>query len=148
MRKAITAVAVLALSGTLAFAATEGHEGFGGKHHRHGRHHQFGARFAEKLNLTDAQKAQIKDIRKASRETNAAFFEQARATRKEFFAAKKANDTAKMESLKPTLQTQREQMKELRKNEMTKIVSILTPEQQSMLQQMRAERKSHRSEKQ
>jgi len=53
-----------------------------------------------------------------------------------------------MESLKPTLQTQRAQMKELRKNEMTKIVSILTPEQQSMLQQMRAERKSHRSEKQ
>jgi len=148
MKKAITAVAVLALSGTLAFAATEGQEGFGGRHHGHGRHHQFGARFAEKLNLTDAQKAQIKDIRKASREANAAFFEQARATRKEFHEAKKANDTAKMESLKPTLQSQREQMKELRKNEMTKIVSILTPEQQSMLQQLRAERKSHRSEKQ
>ena len=142
MRKAITAVAVLALSGTMAFAATEGREGFGGRHHHGRHHHQFGAHFAEKLNLTDAQKAQIKDIRKASREQNAAFFEQARATRKEFHAAKEANDTAKMESLKPTLQSQRQQMKELRKAEMSKITSILTTEQQTMLQQLRAERKA------
>jgi periplasmic protein CpxP/Spy len=146
MRKAITAVAVLALSGTLAFAATEGHEGFGG--HRHGRHHQFGAKMAAKLNLTDAQKTQIKDIRKASREQNAAFFEQAHATRKDFFSAKKANDTAKMESLKPTLQSQRAQMKEIRKAEMSQIKSILTPDQQAMLEQLRAERKARHSDKQ
>ena len=145
MKKTITAIAVFALSGTLAFAATEGHQRFGGHHHRHG---MFGAKMAEKLNLTDAQKAQIKDIRKSSHEANAAFFDEARNTRKEFFAAKKANDTAKMEPLKPALQTQRAQMKEIRKAEMAKITSILTPDQQATLQQLRAERKSRHSDKQ
>ena len=146
MKKTITAIAVLALSGTLAFAATEGQE-WGG--HHHGRHHQmFGKRMAEKLGLSDAQKAQIKDIKKSSREANAAFFEQARATHKEFFEAKKANDTAKMDALKPTLQSQRAQMKEIRKAEMAKITSILTPDQQAKLQQFRAERKARHADKQ
>jgi Spy/CpxP family protein refolding chaperone len=148
MRKTITAVAVLALSGTLAFAfAATGEQGFGGHHHRH-HGFNFARKMGEKLNLSDAQKAQIKGIQKSTREANAAFFDQARATRKDFWAAKKANDTAKMDALKPAIESQRAQMKELRKAEMTKITSILTPDQQAQLQQMRAERKSHHDDQQ
>ena len=142
MKKTITAIAVLALSGTLAFAATEGQQGFGG-HHRHG---MFSEKLAAKLNLTDAQKAQIKDIKKSTHEANAAFFEQARATQKEFWTAKKANDTAKMDALKPTMESQRAQMKAIRKAEMSQITSVLTPDQQAQLQQLRAEHKSHRDQ--
>src|SRR3954451_12620040 len=149
MKKAITAVAVLALSGTLAFAATEGHEGFGG--HGHGRHHRhgmFGKKMAEKLGLNDAQKAQIKDIKKSTREANAAFFEQSRATRKEFWEAKKAGDQAKMDSLKPALESQRAQMQDIRKAEQAKVLSVLTPDQQAKLDAMKAEWKAKRGNRQ
>lgn len=142
MKKTIIAVAaVLTLAGTMAFAdGTKGEHGFGGHHHRHG---MFGEKLAAKLNLSDAQKAQIKDIKKSTHEANAAFFEQARATRKEFWTAKKANDTAKMDALKATVESQRAQMKEIRQAEMAKIMTILTPDQQTQLQQLRAEHKSH-----
>src|ERR1043165_1914950 len=67
-KKWLTAAAVMALSTSIAFAAP--HEGkFGG--HGHGRRGQmFGKRMAEKLNLSDSQKQQIKDIRKASFDAN------------------------------------------------------------------------------
>lgn len=144
MKKTIIAVAaVLTLAGTMAFAdGAKGEHGFGG-HHRHG---MFGEKLAAKLNLTDAQKAQIKDIKKSTHEANAAFFEQARATQKEFWTAKKANDTAKMDALRPTMESQRAQMKAIRKAEMSQLTSVLTPDQQAQLQQLRAEHKSHRDQ--
>src|ERR1041385_7911591 len=148
MKKTITAIAVLALSGTLAFAATEGHEGFGGHGHRGHHRGMFGAKMAAKLGLSDAQKAQIKDIKKATREANAAFFDQARATRKEFWEAKKAGDTAKMDSLKPTLDSPRAQMKQIRQAEQAKVLSVLTPDQQAKLDAMKAEGKAKRGNRQ
>ena len=76
MKKLTIAVAVTLLGAALAFAAPhEGGKGFG-----HGRHGMFGEKLAQELGLSDAQKAQIKDIHKASREENKAFFEQAHAT--------------------------------------------------------------------
>ena len=146
MKKTIIAIAVLALSGTLAFAATEGEQGFGGHGHHH-RHGMFGKKLAEKLGLSDAQKAQIKDIKKSTHEANAAFFEQARATRKEFWTAKKAGDQAKMDSLKPTLDSQRAEMKDIRKAEMAKVLSVLTPDQQAKLEALKAEWKAKRGNK-
>jgi len=84
------AAAVLGLSASLAFAGTtmgDGHgHGFEGK----GRHHHGFSKLASKLNLTDAQKESVEGIRKSSYEQNAAFFQQSREARKEFFAAKKA----------------------------------------------------------
>ena len=137
MKKFTTAVAVTFLGAALAFAAPhEGGKGFGG----HGRHGMFGKKLAQELGLTDAQKAQIKDIRKASREENKAFFEQAHATMKEFFEAKKAGDTAKVDSLKPAIDAQRAQMKQLRGADEAKIAAVLTPEQNAKWQQFKAER--------
>src|ERR1700682_5114157 len=76
MHKFITAVAVIGLSGSIAFAATQG-EGEGkGWHHGHGHSE---AKLAQKLNLTDAQKTQWKAERKAFYEANKTTFEQFRA---------------------------------------------------------------------
>ena len=137
--KWITAAAVLGLSATLAFAGTgmgEGHgHGFQGK----GRHH-WGSKLASKLNLTDAQKEQWKAIRKSSHEQNAAFFQQWHQTMQELRAAKKAGDTAKADSLKPTLQSQRAQMKQIRAAEEKQFVTILTAEQSAQYQTLKAER--------
>ena len=134
--KWITGVAVLALSTGLALAAPHG----GGKGYgRHGKA-EFGQKFAEKLNLTDAQKAQVKDISKSFREENKAFFQSFRQTMQDFRAAKQSNDTAKIDALKSQMQSQRAQMQQLRTTLDAKIATVLTPEQNTQWQQLKAER--------
>lgn len=142
-KKWLTAAAVVALSASMAFAAP--HEGkFGG--HGRGRHHRqmFGKRMAEKLNLTDAQKQQIKDIRKASFEANKPFFDSSRELRQQLHAAKEANDTAKVDSLKPQMESQRAQFKQIREAQMAKILSVLTPDQRAQFEALKAERQQRR----
>lgn len=137
MKKFASAVAVTLLGASLAFAAPhDGGHGWG----RHGKRGGFGAKLAQELNLTDAQKTQIKSIKKASHEQNAAFFQQSRATMKEFFAAKKANDTATMDSLKPAMEANRAQMKQIRAAEEASIAAVLTPDQNAKWQQLKADR--------
>jgi Spy/CpxP family protein refolding chaperone len=144
--KWITAAAVVGLSATLAFAGTgmgEGHDhGFEGK----GRHHGF-SKLASKLNLTDAQKEQAKAIRKSSHEQNAAFFQQSHQTMQDFRAAKKAGDTAKADSLKVTLQSQRAQMKQIRAAEDGQFAQILTAEQSAQYQALKAERAARHADR-
>jgi Spy/CpxP family protein refolding chaperone len=152
MKKKVIAVAVFTLGATLAFAAPqqEGARQGGqwGGHRGHHRHHKNGAaKLAEKLNLSEAQKQQIKDIRKASREENKAFFDNMRATRQQFREARKANDAAKLDALKQSMQSQREQMKQIREAEMTKVLAVFTPEQRAQFEAMKAERQARRSER-
>ena len=139
------AAAVLALSGTMAFAAP--HEGRGGKHGRGGRGGEFAERFAQKLNLTDAQKQQIKDVQQSFRDENKAFFDAARDTRRQIREAKEAGDTARLESLKATAQSQRAQMKQLRDARMQRIEAVLTTEQRAQWQSLKAEREAKRGER-
>lgn len=135
MKKFATAVAVTLIGASLAMAAPN-QGGWEGHHHKG----VFGQKLAEKLNLTDAQKAQVKDIVKVSHDENKAFFESARATFKEFRAAKQANDTAKLDALKPTMDANRAQMKSIRAAEEAKIAGVLTAEQNAQWQQLKAAR--------
>jgi Spy/CpxP family protein refolding chaperone len=144
--KWITAAAVIGLSASLAFAGTEIGEGHGHGFGAKGRHHHGFSKLASKLNLTDAQKDQWKAIRKSSHEQNAAFFQQSRETRKDFFAAKKAGDTAKADSLKATLESQHAQMKQIRDAEEQQFTKILTPDQNAQFQALKAKRAERRAE--
>jgi periplasmic protein CpxP/Spy len=148
MRKTkwMTMAAVMTLSASLAFAAP--HDGFGkgGKRGRHGGQ-MFGQRMAEKLNLTDAQKQQIRDLNKSFRQNNKQVFENAKALRKELRAAREANDTAKLESLKPQMETQRAQMKQLHDAQQARIVSLLTAEQRTQWEALKAERQQRREQR-
>ena len=139
------AAAVLALSGTLAFAAPG--EGRGGRHGRGGRGGEFGERFANKLNLTDAQKQQLSEVKKSFYEENKAFFETARDTRRQIREAKEAGDTARLESLKATAQSQHAQMKQLRDAQRQRIEALLTTEQRAQWQALKAEREAKRAER-
>src|ERR1051326_3435292 len=137
--KLISAAAVVALSGAIAFGAVD--EG-NGKAWGHG--HRMGvmtARLARKLNLTDAQKDQLKAFRQSFREENRAFFESARQTRKDYRAAKQAGDTEKMAELKSVMQSQHQQSEQ-------QLVSILTPEQRAQYDAFKAERAARRAERQ
>ena len=135
--KWITMAAVVTLTASLAFAAPHG-GGKGGKRGRHGQ--EFGERMAARLNLSDAQKQQIRDLQKSFHEKNKAVFENAHALRKEFREAKQAGDTAKIEALKPAMETQRAQIKQLHDAQRQQILSLLTPEQRTQWEALKAER--------
>jgi periplasmic protein CpxP/Spy len=149
--KVIAAVGVLTLGATLAFGATSETGAADGQRqfhrHGHGRKGAFGAKFAEKLGLTDVQKQQIRDIRKNFFETNKPLFEQARATRQELRAAKQANDTAKLDELKPALDAQRVQFKELRAAQEQRVAEVLTPQQRAQWDTLKAERAQRMQER-
>jgi protein CpxP len=143
--KWMTMGAVLALTASIALAGPRG-EGKGhGKHGRGGG--ELGKHFDEKLSLTDAQKQQIREIKQSVREQNKAFFDSARATHEQFRDAKKAGDTARLDALKPQMEAQRTQMKQLREQEMQRVLSILTPEQRSKWDALKAERAAKKSER-
>jgi Spy/CpxP family protein refolding chaperone len=139
-KKWFTAAAVVALSSTLAFAAP--HEGGKRGHGRQGGRggHEFGERFAQKLNLSEAQKQQIKDAQTAFRNENKAFFEQARDTRRQIQEAKEAGDAARVEQLKATAKSQHARMTELRTAQNQRILALLTPEQRTQWEALKAER--------
>lgn len=135
--KLIAAVAALTLSATLAVAAP------GGKHDgKRGRGGEFGTRFAQKLNLTDAQKAQIKAIREETHQQNATFFQNLRDTRMQLREAKKAGDTQRADALKATIESQRAQLEQIRESEKARILAVLTPEQRTEYERLEAEAKA------
>ena len=129
--KWIAVVAVLTFGTSLAIAG----EG-GGKHGRKGDM----GRLAQKLNLTETQKSQLAEIKKSFRAANEPFFNEFRETMKQYREARKAGDTARAESLKPALESQRAQMKQLRAAQEQQIAAILTPEQKTQWDAMKAER--------
>jgi Spy/CpxP family protein refolding chaperone len=130
----LTGVAVLALSTTLAVAGSHG--GRGG----HRGKGEFSQKWAEKLNLTDAQKQQIRGLHQSFREENKAFFETLHQTKKDYRAAKGAGDTAKADSLKGQFDAQRAQMQQLHASLDQRIATVLTPEQRTQWEQLKAER--------
>jgi len=147
MNKWLAAAAVMAVSASLAIAMPqEGKEGKGWGGHR-GHRGAMSEKLAQKLNLSDAQKQQIRDLGKAFRQDNKAFFESARQTRQELRAAKEANDTAKLNSLKPTIESQKVQFKQLRDAQDSKILSILTPDQQAQFKALQAQRAERRQKR-
>lgn len=138
MNKWLTAAAIMTVSASLAIAMPQEGKGWG----RHGgkQHGFMSEKLAQKLNLTDTQKQQIRDLNKAFRQDNKAFFESARQTRQEMRAAKEANDTAKLQSLKATADSQRAQMKQLRDAQEAKVLSVLTADQQAQFKALKAQR--------
>jgi Spy/CpxP family protein refolding chaperone len=142
--KWMTMAAVATLTASLAFAGP--HEGMrGGKHGRHGA--EFGERMAAKLNLTDAQKQQIRDLNQSFRESNKAVFENARALHMQVREARQANDTAKLESLKPQMEAQRAQMKQLHEAQQQRVLSVLTTDQRAQWEALKAERQQRHQQR-
>ena len=123
MKKIAIAFLVAAFSATIAFA---------------------GGRPAERLNLSDAQMAQWKEIHRSFRQDNREFLESFRQTMRDFREAREANDTAKVESLKPVIQQNRAQMRQLHEAQEQKLLSILNDEQKAQFQQLRSERRTRR----
>jgi len=146
MRKFATAIAVTLLGASLALAAPQEHgngAGHGGRQMM-----SFTERFGATLNLTDPQKAEIDSIQKATREKHATFFAEQQATMKAYWEAKQANDTAKMDALKPAIDSQRTKMKEIRAVEDVQIAKVLTADQNAQWAKIKAERAAQQAQHQ
>lgn len=133
MKKLLIALTVAATS-AIAFAQTPADSA----PHRHGHHggfHQLGA----KLNLTDAQKQQMKDIRSADRASNQQLYADFGAKLHQLRALRQANDPgaaavkAEIESMKP-------QIKAARKANRQAMLAVLTPDQRAQLKEARQSR--------
>lgn len=143
MKKTIYTAVALALGASLAFAGPgEGRRGPLGEHREHRMD-----RLAEKLNLTDAQKAQIEEQRNNFRASNEARFETHRDTMRQYREARKANDTARADALKQTLELQRGELQQLREAQHQAMLSILTAEQREQLEALKSERREHRGKR-
>jgi Spy/CpxP family protein refolding chaperone len=146
MKKFATAIAVTLLGASLAFAGPQ--EAANGGGHGGRQMMTFSERYGATLNLTEAQKTRIDAIQKETREKHAAFFNESRTTMKAYWDAKQANDTAKLDALKPTLDKQRAEMKEIRAAEDVKIAKELTSDQNAQWEKMKAERAAQQGQRQ
>src|SRR5438105_1428903 len=130
MKKFVIALMVTATA-AIGFAQTAGPGTPHGRGHRAG----FG-RIAAKLNLTDSQKQQLKDIHTAGREQNKQLYADFHAKLQELRALKQANDP-KADDVKAELQAMRPQIEAARKANREAMLNILTPEQRDQLKAAR-----------
>jgi Spy/CpxP family protein refolding chaperone len=98
---------------------------------------------AAHLNLTDAQKSQLKQLRETTQQQNGQLFADARATRQELRSLR-GTDDAHATELKAHLEELRPQLEAARKQQHEAFVNVLTPEQRTQLEQWKAQRQSRR----
>jgi len=138
MKRFVIAV-VIATSASLALAQAPGDGGLV-PHGRHAGLEQLGA----KLNLTEDQKQQLKDIRTADQASNKQLYADFHAKLQELRTLKQSNDP-RFDSVKEELKAMRPSMQAARKAHRESMLSVLTPEQRDELSSLR---QAHRAMRQ
>jgi Spy/CpxP family protein refolding chaperone len=108
----------------------------------HGRHHGFG-RCMQALNLTEAQREQVKALHEQQREAMRPVMEQQRQLRKQIREALESGnaDATRIGQLEIQAFQLRQQMKAARDKQHEAFLSLLTPEQKEQFEKMREQRK-------
>jgi Spy/CpxP family protein refolding chaperone len=128
-------VIALAIAATASLALAD-HDGAYGRHRGGDRMEAF----AQKLGLSDAQKQQIADIRKADFEKNKQLYTDFRSKMREYRQLKQAND-ARADAVKSELDALKPQVKAAREAAHQQILTVLTPEQRQQFEQWKSEHK-------
>lgn len=97
------------------------------------RNGRFGAVMSTYLNLTDAQKTQMKSIFQDARQSAQPIRQQLRQTRESLQAAVKAGDSAQIQQLATTEGNELGQLAAIRASAHAKMYKMLTPEQQQKM---------------
>src|SRR6058998_533400 len=92
------------------------------------RNQTFTERYGAQLNLTDAQKKTIDELDQKFQKDNATFIETYQKTMADYREARQANDTAKLDALKPKVDEQRAEMTKLRTVHENNIAKSFTAE--------------------
>lgn len=95
-----------------------------------------GAGPMERLNLSDAQKQQIRDIRSANRQTNHQLYADYRTKLRQFRQLNRAGDPGAA-ALRTELETMRTQVRAARQAQHQTVLNVLTAEQRQQLEQWR-----------
>jgi len=111
------------------------------------RNQTFTERYGQQLNLTDTQKKQIDELDKKFQEDNATFLESYQKTMAEFREARQANDTAKVDALKPKVDSMRTDMMKLRTAHEDKIAATFTDDQKTAWKKIKEEREARMKER-
>lgn len=125
--------------GKRGFGKGEGRGGFRmGKHGRHGKGHGMG-RMLRDLNLTDAQRTQLRELHERQRAQFAPQMEEMRQLMQQKRAGTlDTNGTARLEQMRATFKAQHEANRTANRNA---LLAILTPEQRAQVEQREKERK-------
>lgn len=118
-------------------------EGWGKKGmHRGGKMHHGGGMMFRGLDLTDAQKEQIKAIHEANKPAMQPLMEAMKQNRQKFREARKAGNTdqAALDAIKAERSQIFEQMKPLRESVKAQTLAVLTDEQKTKLEEMKQKR--------
>jgi len=99
----------------------------------------FGGMFLRELNLTDAQKTSIKEIRTASQTEAQPIQDLLKALRPKMQAAIQAEDTSTITTLATQEGTYMGQLAAIRANTQVKIHAVLTPEQKAQLAKLQSD---------
>jgi Spy/CpxP family protein refolding chaperone len=110
------------------------------------RHGQFATAMAAQLNLTDAQKSQMKSIFDEARQSSQPVRQQLKQTRESLQAAIKAGNSEQIQQLSATQGTEMGQLTAIRSSAHAKMFQILTPEQQQKLSTLQAARHARRGQ--
>lgn len=127
--------------------AAEG--GFGKGEGRHGRMHRRGGfgRHLEALNLTEEQKAQLKQMHEQQREALRPLMEQRRGLRQQIREALDAGaDATRIGQLEIQAHKIDQQLKAEHEKRRTAFLSILTPEQKAQWEKLQQEREQRREQ--
>ena len=152
---AIISLSALVLFGSIALAQSVKTEKGGAKDRGAwrgrgmGHHRGMEGMFLQKLNLTDDQKAKLKQMRESFAATNKPLFEQLRAKREELRQADQGgtfNEALATQKLTEMAGLQAKMMG-ARFSLHQEMLSVLTPEQKTQLDQMKAQFKSRHGER-
>lgn len=139
---ALVAVAAAALAGSArAQATTPGNPPVAG-HHGHGNGLGGGMGAFKDLNLTDAQKVQIKAVREKYHAQNQASRDQAKPYRDAARAARQTGDTA---AFRTNMEKASQLTSAVRQQEMNELLAVLTPEQRTKADAAMAKRIEERA---
>jgi Spy/CpxP family protein refolding chaperone len=108
------------------------------------RHNHQHGQLAAALNLTDAQKTQMKSIFQASRQSAQPVRQQLKQTRQSLQAAVKAGDSNQIQQLAATEGTELGQLAAIHASARAQMFKMLTPEQQQKLSTLQAAMHSRR----
>jgi Spy/CpxP family protein refolding chaperone len=111
------------------------------------RNQTFTERYGQQLGLTDTQKTTIDDLDKKFQEKNATFLESYAKTMAEYREARQANDTAKVDALKPKVDSLRTDMTKLRTAHEDRIAATFTDAQKAQWSKIKEEREARMKER-
>ena len=138
---------ILAMALTLATAMTALAQGRGDRQQGGPQNQTFTERYGQQLGLTDAQKTQIDDLEKKFQADNATFIATFQKTMSDYRAARQANDSAKIEELRPVVESQRAQMTKLRGAFEDTVAGTFTDSQKELWTKIKAEREARMKER-